>query len=63
MTAIAAKQKLCPVSFGLALGTRLTRIFIWTLWVIHYGPSAMMMASHMPVPTVSVVLSMRFGHC
>lgn len=46
-------KKLCPVSFGLALGLTLgLGFFIWTLWIIYYGPSAMMVANHMPVPTL-----------
>ena len=46
-------KKLCPVSFGLALGLVCALgYFAWVLWVIYYGPSAMMLASHMPVPTL-----------
>jgi len=54
MTGNCCNKKLCPVSFGLALGLVLgLGYFIWALWVIYYGPSAMMIAAHMPVPTVT----------
>jgi hypothetical protein len=45
-------KKICPVSFGLAIG--LVCFFgavIWMLWVMYYGPSAMMLAANMPIPT------------
>lgn len=46
-------KKICPMSFGLALGlTLFLGYFIWIMWIIYYGPSAMMVAAHMPVPTL-----------
>lgn len=46
--------KLCPVSFGLALGlVCFLAVLIWTAWVISYGMPAMMVAMHVPTPTFS----------
>lgn len=46
------RSKLCPVSFGLALGivSALT-VFIWSLYAIYYGPTPMMIAHQIPVPS------------
>jgi hypothetical protein len=45
-------KKICPVSLGLALGiTCFLGYAIWVVWVIYYGPSAMMIAANIPVPT------------
>lgn len=47
-------KKLCPVSFGLAVGVvSFFAVFIWTLWVIQYGMPPMMVEMHIPMPTVS----------
>lgn len=36
-------MRLCPFSFGLALGiTSFLAVFIWTLWVMYHGVPAMM---------------------
>jgi hypothetical protein len=46
-------KKLCPISFGLAVGVvSFFAVMIWTLWVIHYGMSPMMLAMHIPAPTL-----------
>src|SRR5690348_12071641 len=46
-------KKLCPVSFGLALGiVSFFAVLLWTLWVINYGMPPMMVAMHLPVPTM-----------
>jgi hypothetical protein len=46
-------KKLCPVSLGLAIGIVCgVGFFVWVLWVNYYGPSAWMLAAHLPVPTV-----------
>src|SRR5258708_938994 len=51
--------KLCPLSFGLAVGgVSFLAVLIWTLWIMTYGMPPMMIAMHMPVPT----LSMGFVH-
>jgi len=43
---------ICPVSFGLALGlTAGLATFLWAAWTIFYGPTAMMVNFHIPVPT------------
>jgi len=43
---------LCPVSFGLALGiTAGLATFVWVAWAMYYGPTPMMTAFHVPVPT------------
>ena len=45
--------KLCPVSFGLAVGiVSFFAVFIWTLWVMNYGMPPLMIAMHIPVPTL-----------
>lgn len=46
--------KLCPVSFGLAVGfVSFFAVLIWTAWVVTYGMPAMMVAMHLPTPTLS----------
>lgn len=61
MTGNCCSKKICPVSFGLALGLTLALGYLfWALWVIFYGPSAMMVAAHMPVPTLTVGLISAF---
>jgi len=53
MCGCGSSKKLCPVSFGLALGLTLgLGYFLWVLWMIYYGPSAMMVMAHMPMPTL-----------
>lgn len=45
-------KKLCPVSFGLALGLTMgLGYFVWMLWAMFYGPSTMMVEAHMAVPS------------
>ncbi len=47
-------QKLCPLSLGSAIGvTSFIAVLIWTLWVMHYGMSPMMLEMHIPMPTLS----------
>jgi len=47
-------KKLCPVSFGLAVGVvGFFAVLIWSLWVIHYGIPPMMVEMHMPAPTLT----------
>jgi hypothetical protein len=42
-------KKICPVSFGLALGLACgLAVFIWTLWILYYGATPMMAAYHTP---------------
>lgn len=51
--------KICPISFGLAVGiVSFFAVLIWTLWVINHGMTPMMMAMHIPAPT----LSLGFSH-
>lgn len=46
--------KLCPLSFGLAVGlVCFLAVLIWTAWVISYGMPPMMVAMHVPTPTLS----------
>lgn len=46
--------KLCPVSFGLAIGiVSFIAVLLWSLWVMSYGMSPMMAAMHIPMPTLS----------
>ena len=46
-------KKICPVSFGLAVGiVSFFAIFIWTLWVMRYGMPPMMITMHLPAPTI-----------
>lgn len=46
-------MKLCPVSFGLALGiVSFFAVLIWSLWVMSYGLPPMLEALHMPIPTL-----------
>lgn len=48
-----SSMKLCPVSFGLAIGiVSFVAVFIWTLYVMNYGMPAMMTAMHLPEPTL-----------
>src|SRR5262245_24544778 len=48
-------KKLCPVSFGLAIGITFgLAVLIWSIWVIWFGPTTMMTQYHVAVPT--------FGH-
>ncbi len=45
--------KLCPVSLGLAIGiVSFFAVLIWSLWVMSYGMSPMMVALHIPTPTL-----------
>lgn len=47
------RSKLCPVSFGLALGiVSALVVFLFSLYAINYGPTAMMVAHQMPVPSM-----------
>jgi len=46
--------KLCPVSFGLAVGVvSFFAVMVWTVWVMYYGLPPVMAAMHIPVPTLS----------
>jgi len=46
-------MKLCPVSFGLALGLVCgLAIFIWTVWIMYYGVSPVMAQYQVPLPTL-----------
>lgn len=46
-------SRLCPVSFGLAVGITFgLGVFIWTLWVLFHGASPMMMEYKIPVPSL-----------
>jgi hypothetical protein len=48
-------KKLCPVSFGLALGLVVgLAMLLESLWVMYYGPSTMMTQLRIPVPTFDV---------
>lgn len=45
--------KLCPVSFGLAVGlVSFFAVLIWTAWVMTYGMPPMMVDMHVPAPTL-----------
>ncbi len=47
-------KKLCPVSFGLAVGmVAFFAVLIWTFWVMSYGMPPMMVAMHIATPTLS----------
>jgi hypothetical protein len=47
--------RLCPVSFGLALGlTSGLAMLLWCVWAMFYGVTPMMEAYHMPVPDWSM---------
>lgn len=51
-------MKLCPVSFGLALGiVSFFAVLVWSLWVMTYGLPPMMVAMHVPMPVFY-----GFGH-
>ena len=60
-------KMLCPVSFGLAIGVvGFFAVLIWALWVMTYGMPPMMVAMHIPVPTlgggfVSALLALLKG--
>lgn len=46
-------MKLCPLSFGLAVGfVSFFAVVAWTAWVLTYGMPSMMVAMHMPPPTI-----------
>lgn len=46
-------MKLCPFSFGLALGvTSALAVIVWVLWVMYAGPTDMMVQYHIPMPTL-----------
>lgn len=46
-------MKLCPVSLGLAVGiVSFFAALIWTFYVMIYGLPPMMVAMHVPVPTL-----------
>jgi hypothetical protein len=45
-------MKLCPFSFGLALGiTGALGVLIGSFWIMYHGVPPMMVQLHMPVPT------------
>lgn len=47
--------KLCPVSFGLAVGiVTFFAVLLWSLWIVLYGMPPEMAAMHIPVPTVGM---------
>jgi hypothetical protein len=47
-------KKLCPLSFGLAVGiVSFFAVLIWTFWVMSYGLPPLMVAMHIPTPTLS----------
>ena len=47
-------KKLCPLSFGLAVGVvSFFAVFSWALWAMYYGMPPMMIAMHIPTPTLS----------
>lgn len=47
-------RKLCPLSFGLALGiTAALSVILWTLWAIYYGPTQMMTTFNIPTPSMN----------
>jgi len=49
-----ASKKICPMSFGLAVGiVSFFAVLIWSLWIINYGMPPMMVAMHMPEPTLA----------
>lgn len=49
-----SSKKICPVSFGLAVGiVSFFAVLIWTLWIMNYGMPSMMVAMHMPEPTMA----------
>lgn len=54
-------KKLCPVSFGLAVGLvfGIGSIF-WLFWVLYNGPTPFMVAANMPVPTMQAGLLHAF---
>jgi chromate transport protein ChrA len=46
-------KMLCPVSLGLAIGiVGFFAVLIWNLWVMHYGMPSVMVAMHVPMPTL-----------
>ncbi|VVC75117.1 hypothetical protein AQUSIP_03930 [Aquicella siphonis] len=46
-------NKLCPFSFGLAVGLTFgLGVFFWSLWAMYMGASPMMVEYHIPVPTL-----------
>lgn len=47
-------KKLCPLSFGLAVGiVSFFAVLIWTVWTMYYGMPPMMVAMHIPAPTLN----------
>ncbi len=49
-----SSKKLCPLSFGLAVGiVSFFAVLIWTLWALNYGMPPMMVAMHLPEPTLA----------
>jgi len=49
-----SSKKICPLSFGLAVGiVSFFAVLIWTLWVMNYGMPPMMVALHLPEPTLA----------
>lgn len=47
-------MKLCPFSFGMALGlTAAIGTLVWMAWVMYFGPTAMMVQFNIPVPTLN----------
>lgn len=50
--------KLCPVSFGLAVGiVCFFCLLLWSCWVMIFGMSPTMMAWHIPFPTVGMAFA------
>lgn len=44
--------KLCPFSFGVALGvTSAIAVLVWTAWVMYHGATPMMLQYHVPMPS------------
>jgi hypothetical protein len=52
MNGKCGRKKLCPVSFGLALGlTAMLGYVFWILWATYYGPTPMMESFNIALPT------------
>jgi len=46
--------KICPVSLGLAIGiVCFFAVMVWTVWVMSYGMPPLMIAMHIPAPTLA----------
>jgi len=49
-----SSRNICPMSFGLSVGlVSFFAVLFWTLWVMHYGMPPMMIAMHIPAPTLA----------